>query len=79
VARDISRGYGAAWRPRGRLRATAAMVLAAVVMAGPAQAATAPFTYSTVARTDSAVIMAAVNSAGDRVDVTPGPRPRRGL
>jgi hypothetical protein len=34
-------------------------------MAGPAQAATAPFMFSAVAWTHSTVIVAAVDSAGD--------------
>jgi hypothetical protein len=42
-----------------------AVMLAAVVMAGPAQAASAPFTDSTVAWTGHAVVAAAVNNAGN--------------
>jgi hypothetical protein len=42
-----------------------AVVLSAVVMAGPAQAATAPFTYSAVAWTGTSVVVAAVNTAGN--------------
>jgi hypothetical protein len=42
-----------------------AVVLAAVVTAGPAQAATAPFTYSTVAWTGTSAIIAGTNGAGD--------------
>lgn len=42
-----------------------AVVLAATLMAAPAQAATAPFTYTTVAWTGHAVVAAAVNNAGN--------------
>src|SRR5580658_3367723 len=42
-----------------------AVVLAAVVMAGPAQAAQAPFTNSTVAWTGHTAVVAAVNNAGN--------------
>jgi hypothetical protein len=42
-----------------------AVVLLAVVMAGPAQAATAPFSYSSVAWTGHTVVVAAVNNAGN--------------
>jgi hypothetical protein len=42
-----------------------AVVLAAVVMAGPAQAATAPFSDSAVAWTGHTAVVAAVNNAGN--------------
>jgi len=42
-----------------------AVVLAATFMAGPAQAATAPFTYSAVAWTGTSAIVAATDSKGD--------------
>jgi hypothetical protein len=42
-----------------------AMVLAATLMAAPAQAATSPFTSNSVAWTGHAVVVAAVNNAGN--------------
>jgi hypothetical protein len=42
-----------------------AVALTALVVAPPAQAATAPFMFSAVAWTHSTVIVAAVDSAGD--------------
>ena len=43
----------------------AAVALAAALMAGPAQAAPAPFTYSSVAWTGTTAIIAGTDSAGD--------------
>src|SRR5271165_702316 len=65
---------GQEWRMRANARRGArwlaggwavAVALAAALMAGPAQAAPAPFTYSSVAWTGTTAIVAGTDSAGD--------------
>jgi len=60
-ARRGARRLAGAWA----VAVVLAAVVSSVVTAGPAQAKPTPFTYSTVAWTHSAVIVASVNTAGD--------------